>query len=842
MSSFTGNLAAKSQLPGLCLAALVAAHVCAGAGVREYTAQEAPRHIGERATVVGKVECISAGRTFHALDLDGCSPNSPFWIIVNDDASGPELNVQDLKGVTIAVTGKIEHVQTEVKPWIMVASSSQIVPRTESNRGYTRLTDAKELPAGTNILGSPAEPGIADVTALVEFTGNGSTNKGRLPNGLIFGSDGDIYGTAERGGANDYGTIFKMTTAGALTTLIEFAGKTPANSSGMPRAALVEARDGNFYGTTSGGGFGPTGENYLDNGTVFKLSRSGVLTTLVRFSNNGPTNKGRDPYSPLVQGPTGDFYGTTFGGGSGKALPIPSPLGGFGTIYKMSPAGQLTTLYDFSAHLAKGQGGCPWAGLTLGRDGNFYGTTWNGLGVAGTIFKLTPTGAMTTLVRFGIKPPYKKGGGCVVELLQASDGNFYGTSPIGSPGNGGTVFKMTPSGAFTNMVEFANNDSRGAEPYAPLAEGNDGNLYGTTTAGGAYNYGTIFRVAPNGSFKVLWNFNNPNKIHQCEHPGTGPLLKDKEGNFYGTTKWGGKSDWGTVFKLTLHNSGAQSSALSSSDSNATAPATPLAANPKQEQLSKRNSSRSDEETLDVPGLKAAKAEYEASSRHEAARIRYVTKLADMSAQLTPKILHNPDVDAKVAYANQAGAIEEELRKHPMPRNVDSRKLSQLLIGEWESPRHTYVFRADGTYGVADEQRAKWRIDGNECIDDVSRGPIVLLDHNYFFYACGQGVIIYTRASSASSGNGDKPADSAIKQKVLRYWKFPKAVCYIAAGGKMYVGPRKYATTTFQWSVKDGKFCGSEIVTLTDKKFVYREIGGHGTATLIRGTKEEVDPD
>jgi uncharacterized repeat protein (TIGR03803 family) len=405
---------------------------------------------------------------------------------------------------------------------------------------------------------------------------------------------------------------------------------------------------------------------------------------------------------------------------------------------------------------------------------------------------------------------------------------------------------MTPKGAFTTLVEFGNNDPKGGEPHAPLTEGNDGKLYGTTTAGGAYNWGTIFRVTTGGSFETLWNFNNTSDKRICPRGITGALLKDQDGNFYGATKWGGRDNIGTVFKLTLHNSGAQSSALSSSDSNATAPATPLAANPKQEQLSKRNSSRSDEETLDVPGLKAAKAEYEASSRDEAARIRYVTKLADMSAQLTPKILHNPDVDAKVAYANQAGAIEEELRKHPMPRNVDSRKLSQLLIGEWESPRHTYVFRADGTYGVADEQRDKWRIDGNEYIDDVSRGPIVLLDHNYFIYACGQGVIIYTRASSASSGNGDKPADSAIKQKVLGYWKFPKAVCYIAAGGKMYVGPRKYATTTDHWNVKDGKFYWDNlphtIVTLTDKKFVYREIGGHGTATLIRGTKEEVDPD
>jgi uncharacterized repeat protein (TIGR03803 family) len=109
--------------------------------------------------------------------------------------------------------------------------------QTERITSTTEATSPQSSLAGTNILGSPAEPGSADVTALAEFTGNGSTNKGRLPNGLIFASDGDICGTAERGGANDYGTIFKMTTAGALTTLIEFAGKAPANSSGMPRAA-----------------------------------------------------------------------------------------------------------------------------------------------------------------------------------------------------------------------------------------------------------------------------------------------------------------------------------------------------------------------------------------------------------------------------------------------------------------------------------------------------------------------------------------------------------------------------------------------------------------------------
>ena len=273
----------------------------------------------------------------------------------------------------------------------------------------------KEVPAATNILGSPAEPGIADVTVLVEFTRNGATNKGAWPNGLIFGSDGDIYGTTEYGGANNYGTVFKMTPAGALTTLVEFAGNAPTNSSAVPRAGLVEGRDGDFYGTASGGDIGPTGEYNVDKGTVFKLSRSGVFTTLVRFSENGATNKGCVPYSPLVQAANGDFYGTTFGGGSGKTVPHPA-FHGFGTIYKMSAAGQLTTLYDFTAHFGMGQGVSPWAGLTLGKDGNFYGSTWSGLGVGRIIFKLPPKGAMTTLVRGGLKPSDNKGG-YVAELL-----------------------------------------------------------------------------------------------------------------------------------------------------------------------------------------------------------------------------------------------------------------------------------------------------------------------------------------------------------------------------------------------------------------------------------------
>jgi tetratricopeptide (TPR) repeat protein len=142
ISRVKADLIAEWQLTGLLLAAVCTAHVCTGAGLHEYTAAEAPKHIGRNATVVGKVECIGAGRTYHYLQLDACSPNSPFQIIVNDNASGPELNIHDLKGVTIAVTGKIE--SQDGYPWIVVKSTTQIQPRSALHIDHISHADQKE--------------------------------------------------------------------------------------------------------------------------------------------------------------------------------------------------------------------------------------------------------------------------------------------------------------------------------------------------------------------------------------------------------------------------------------------------------------------------------------------------------------------------------------------------------------------------------------------------------------------------------------------------------------------------------------------------------------------------
>lgn len=385
----------------------------------------------------------------------------------------------------------------------------------------------------------------ASLVTLVEFTGNGPANKGWQPNGLILGRDGNFYGTTGLGGAYNYGTIFKMTPKGALTTLVEFAGKSSSNASGLPAAPLLEARDGNFYGTTSGGGINERGETLLDHGTIFKMSPAGVLTTLVRFSDNGPADKGATPYAGVVEGPDGQLYGPTFAGGTRKVGNFPGGGIGLGTIYKVTTGGALTTLFDFSTHMSRGEGGGPWGGLVLGRDGKFYGTTWTG---RGTIFKVTPNGGMSTLVRFSFTGPPHKGGGCEAELLQAHDGNFYGVTPVGGAANRGTIFKLTPSGAFSTLVEFTDNDpERGALPVAGLVEDADGTLYGTTTTAGANGAGTLFQVMPSGRYQTILSF-------PAEYKGTtvkAALVKYKTGDLYGTTTSCAEDVPHRVFRVTM---------------------------------------------------------------------------------------------------------------------------------------------------------------------------------------------------------------------------------------------------------------------------------------------------
>ncbi|MGB8369448.1 MAG: choice-of-anchor tandem repeat GloVer-containing protein [Verrucomicrobiia bacterium] len=301
------------------------------------------------------------------------------------------------------------------------------------------------------------------IQTLCSFNG---TN-GAMPMGVLtLGTDGNFYGTTGFGSGYGYGTVFKVTTNGTLTPLVFFNGNNGAN----PYAGLTLGTDGNFYGTTFHGGYG--------SGTVFKVTTNGTLTTLVSFGFFGSPN-GWNPVAALTLGTDGNFYGTTCAGGGYED----------GTVFKVTTNGTLTTLFFFDGT----NGLNPIAGLTLGTDGNFYGTTWGG-GITnslnpsglGTVFKVTTNGTPTTLVYFnGSNGAYP-----FATLTLGTDGNFYGTTAGGGSSNYGTVFEMTTDGTFTPLVYF--NGTNGAGPYAALTLGNDGNFYGTTRYGGSGNYGTVF--------------------------------------------------------------------------------------------------------------------------------------------------------------------------------------------------------------------------------------------------------------------------------------------------------------------------------------------------------------
>ena len=359
---------------------------------------------------------------------------------------------------------------------------------------------------------------------------------GDAPDGaLVQGNDGNFYGITSYGGTdtNDCiggcGTTFEISPDGAFTSHHSFTNYDGSD----PRAGLMQASDGNFYGTTSGGGFfGPGGL-----GTVFRMTPVGAVTMIHSFDIGGG---GISPEGTLIEATDGNLYGTTSSG--------PVPDGGVGAVFKITTNGNFTILHgsDQSA-----------AGVIQASDGNFYGTTQFG-GTStncpygcGTVFRITPDGVVTTLHSFdgsdGSEP--------VAALIQGSDGNLYGTTSGGpfaalNCANGcGTVFQITTNGVFTSIHAFAGTDGR--QPLAGLVEGPDGNFYGTASYGGALGIGTIFQITTNGTLTRLVSFNALNGGTPAA-----ALVLGSDGNFYGTTQSGGSTNgFGTVFKLTVQTNG-----------------------------------------------------------------------------------------------------------------------------------------------------------------------------------------------------------------------------------------------------------------------------------------------
>jgi len=323
--------------------------------------------------------------------------------------------------------------------------------------------------------------------------------------GLVQANNGDFYGTTELGGSTDggavnpFGTVFEITSSGALTTLHTFPVE--QGSGPEPTAGLMQATNGDLYGATQYGG--STGS-----GTVFKITPSGKLTTLYSFCGKPNCADGFTPVAGLIQATNGDLYGTTTGGGLYRGNQVNG-----GTIFKITPGGTLTTLYSFCAQTNCTDGLNPIGSLVQASNGNFYGITLyggaeTGSGCAagcGTIFEFTPAGALTTLYNFCSQPDCTDGepGAYPTALIQGSDGNLYGTTAQGGNWNTGTsgycpfsygcgtIFQITTNGTLTTLYNLCSQSGcmDGYFPQGGLVQDTNGTFYGTTAYGGANSPG-----------------------------------------------------------------------------------------------------------------------------------------------------------------------------------------------------------------------------------------------------------------------------------------------------------------------------------------------------------------
>jgi uncharacterized repeat protein (TIGR03803 family) len=391
-------------------------------------------------------------------------------------------------------------------------------------------------------------------TTIYSFCAQTNCTDGQLPvAGLVQGTDGNLYSTASSAGSGGYGTVFKLSTDGAFTTLFSFY----RGDGATPYAALAQGTDGNFFGSTTVGGKKTmsTKRNCGSPrcGTLFEITPDGTLTSLHQFQDQAD---GSDPYGALVQGVDGDFYGTARGVSSEPET---------GRVFKISADGKLTALHNFCAQGSCVDGDQPYAGLALGADGNFYGTTYTGganqnsycFTGCGTIFKITPGGTFTIIYDFCSKPNCTDGTVPYSGLLQGRDGNFYGTTYGGGANNFGTVFSITPGGALTTLYSFCSqtNCADGDHPTGGLVQAVsiDGNFYGTTNGGGIQTgticeelngCGTIFKVTSTGTLTTVYTFCSQSDCTDGAGPYAG-LMQDTSGKFYGTTEYGGANNNGS---------------------------------------------------------------------------------------------------------------------------------------------------------------------------------------------------------------------------------------------------------------------------------------------------------
>ncbi len=366
-----------------------------------------------------------------------------------------------------------------------------------------------------SFLAMSVESARAGLTLANLFSFDGFTNGGDPRPRLVEYTNGLFYGTTSGGGTYDKGTVFTISPEGAFNLLVTVDG----TNGSEPYGGVMLAKDGNFYGTTMNGGIS-------NMGTIFRMTPDGAMNVLVSFVG---TN-GKSPSSGLIQGKDGNIYGVSeFGGDYG-----------FGTAFGMTLSGELTVLTSFSQTNLD-----PMSGLFEASDGNFYGTTrLGGAAGAGSVYRLTPSGVLTTIASFYGTNGYWPAAG----VIQASDGYLYGTTIGTLAGTAGTVFRISTNGELTTLITFQGiTDPNGSSPLADLIQASDGNLYGTTVYGGAHGVGTVFQITADGTFNTIYSFSGTND-------GVNPraaLLQASDGNLYGETSAGGYRRDGNIFRLSV---------------------------------------------------------------------------------------------------------------------------------------------------------------------------------------------------------------------------------------------------------------------------------------------------
>jgi uncharacterized repeat protein (TIGR03803 family) len=378
-----------------------------------------------------------------------------------------------------------------------------------------------------------AFPGLASAASFTLHSFSGP--EGETPAApLVQGADGFFYGVAAHGGdltvlpPDGAGTAFRMDANGNVTTLHAFRGPEGA----WPKS-LIQGRDGFFYGTATFGGQPSISNLNPGVGTIFRMNATGVVTVLYVFPYS--IGGGSSQPGPIVQGADGALYGTALGAFGTSAV------GGY--VYRFDPiTGDFRRLHDF----VTGDGAVPTGPLFQASDGFFYGTTnQGGLWNAGVVYKVDVLGHYALLHSLSILYPGEgsqpKGG-----VIQASDGFFYGTTERGN--YFGEIFRMDAAGNFTVLHRFDAYASDGGSPVSGLIEGRDGFLYGTASIGGqpvtASRYGVVYRMDRAGTVTVLHTFTGPD--------GRTPwaaLAQGADGQLYGSTVVGGAFGLGVLFRV-----------------------------------------------------------------------------------------------------------------------------------------------------------------------------------------------------------------------------------------------------------------------------------------------------